>query len=260
MKAARLIVLGIALAAGGDCRHARERQAHSRAATAAATAAAARHGRCPGRQDRSRHGPGDQRRRHRLADVADGAASRLSSARRPARRHRGFRRRDRAHAVVAGEPIRDTKIILAKGAGFMAAILPQGMRAISTEISPETGAGGFILPNDHVDVILSRRDKRGREGDRRREIHQRNNPRQRAGARDRPDGRGKERPEGRRSARPRRSSLTPQQAETLALSRQLGTLSLALRSLVDSQVADARKAATAEGKRNADRSTRCGSA
>ena len=41
----------------------------------------------------------------------------------------------------------------------MAAILPTGMRAISTEISPETGAGGFILPNDHVDVILSRRDK-----------------------------------------------------------------------------------------------------
>ena len=33
------------------------------------------------------------------------------------------------------------------------------MRAVSTEISPETGAGGFILPNDHVDVILSRRDK-----------------------------------------------------------------------------------------------------
>jgi pilus assembly protein CpaB len=28
------------------------------------------------------------------------------------------------------------------------------MRAISTEISPETGAGGFILPNDRVDVIL----------------------------------------------------------------------------------------------------------
>ncbi len=41
----------------------------------------------------------------------------------------------------------------------MAAVLPAGMRAISTEISPETGAGGFILPNDHVDVILSRRDK-----------------------------------------------------------------------------------------------------
>ena len=42
----------------------------------------------------------------------------------------------------------------------MAAILPTGMRAISTEISPETGAGGFILPNDRVDVILSKREKK----------------------------------------------------------------------------------------------------
>ena len=41
----------------------------------------------------------------------------------------------------------------------MAAILPTGFRAISTEISPETGAGGFILPNDRVDVILSKREK-----------------------------------------------------------------------------------------------------
>jgi pilus assembly protein CpaB len=41
----------------------------------------------------------------------------------------------------------------------MAAILPSGMRTISVEISPETGAGGFVLPNAHVDVIRSRRDK-----------------------------------------------------------------------------------------------------
>src|SRR5262245_51809800 len=59
----------------------------------------------------------------------------------------------------AGEPIRETKLVKANGSGYMAAILPSGMRAISVEISPETGAGGFILPNDHVDVILSRRDK-----------------------------------------------------------------------------------------------------
>src|SRR6187401_578698 len=61
---------------------------------------------------------------------------------------------------TAGEPIREAKLIRAIGAaGFMAAILPSGMRAVSTEISPETGAGGFILPNDRVDVILSRRAK-----------------------------------------------------------------------------------------------------
>src|ERR1700731_3964344 len=59
----------------------------------------------------------------------------------------------------AGEPIRETKLVKADGSGFMAAILATGMRAVSTEISPETGAGGFILPNDRVDVILSKREK-----------------------------------------------------------------------------------------------------
>src|SRR6202790_2053993 len=57
---------------------------------------------------------------------------------------------------IAGEPIREAKLVKADGSGFMAAILPTGARAISTEISPETGAGGFILPNDRVDVILSK--------------------------------------------------------------------------------------------------------
>src|SRR5690242_21749532 len=60
---------------------------------------------------------------------------------------------------VAGEPIREVKLVNAKGAGFMAAILPSGMRAVSTQITPETGAGGFILPNDRVDVILTKRDR-----------------------------------------------------------------------------------------------------
>jgi pilus assembly protein CpaB len=58
---------------------------------------------------------------------------------------------------VAGEPILEAKLVNAKGSGFMAAILPPGMRAISTQITAETSAGGFILPNDYVDVILTRR-------------------------------------------------------------------------------------------------------
>jgi pilus assembly protein CpaB len=60
---------------------------------------------------------------------------------------------------IAGEPIREQKLVKADGSGFMAAILPTGMRAVSTEISPETGAGGFILPNDRVDVLLTRHQK-----------------------------------------------------------------------------------------------------
>jgi pilus assembly protein CpaB len=61
--------------------------------------------------------------------------------------------------IMAGEPIREQKLVKADGSGFMAAILPTGMRAVSTEISAETGAGGFILPNDRVDVLLTRRIK-----------------------------------------------------------------------------------------------------
>ena len=55
-------------------------------------------------------------------------------------------------SVAAGEPIRDPPVVFAKGSGFLAAILPKGMRAVSMEISAESGAGGFILPDDHVDV------------------------------------------------------------------------------------------------------------
>ena len=82
-----------------------------------------------------------------------------------------IRRSDRPNAVtqvagsiarapfITGEPIREQKLVKADGSGFMAAILPTGMRAVSTEIAPETGAGGFILPNDRVDVILTRHVK-----------------------------------------------------------------------------------------------------
>ena len=90
-------------------------------------------------------------------------------------------------AVRRGEPIREAKLVNAKGSGFMAAILPSGMRAISTQISPETGAGGFILPNDRVDVILTRRESdadKAAGGD---SPQQRNHPHQRPRAGDRPE-------------------------------------------------------------------------
>jgi pilus assembly protein CpaB len=66
-------------------------------------------------------------------------------------------------AFAAGEPIREAKVIKAGSSGYIAALLPPGMRAIAMEISPEAGAGGFILPNDHVDVILTRVEKLSQE-------------------------------------------------------------------------------------------------
>ena len=58
--------------------------------------------------------------------------------------------------IAAGEPVSARKLVNPGEAGFMAAVLAPGMRAVSVEISAETGAGGFILPNDRVDVLLTR--------------------------------------------------------------------------------------------------------
>jgi pilus assembly protein CpaB len=135
---------------------------------------------------------------------------------------------------IAGEPIREVKLVKAAGSGFMAAILPTGMRAVSTEISAETGAGGFILPNDRVDVILTRREKNP-------------NP-DRAATPDivvsetilanirilAIDQAPKEK-DGQNSVVGKTATLElkPEQTAILAAARQAGTLSLALRSIAD---------------------------
>jgi pilus assembly protein CpaB len=134
----------------------------------------------------------------------------------------------------AGEPIRENKLIRAKGSGYMAAILPAGMRAISTEISAETGAGGFILPNDHVDVILSRRDK---EAEKAAGVEVYTSEIFLSNVRVLAIDQTVEEKNGQRVVVGKTATLelAPQQAEMLARSRQMGTLTLALRSLVDTE-------------------------
>jgi pilus assembly protein CpaB len=133
---------------------------------------------------------------------------------------------------IAGEPIREPKLVRANGSGFMAAILPSGMRAISTEISPETGAGGFILPNDRVDVILSKREK---GADRPNAADSVNSEIILANIRVLAIDQTIEEKNGQKVVVGKTATLElkPEQAETLARSRQTGTLSLALRSLAD---------------------------
>jgi pilus assembly protein CpaB len=105
------------------------------------------------------------------------------------------------------------------------------MRAVSTEISPETGAGGFILPNDRVDVLLSKRDKNPDKGapdiinaeiilSNVRVLAIDQAPKEKDG-------------QNAVVGKTVTLELKPEQAETLARARQSGTLSLALRSIVD---------------------------
>lgn len=61
-------------------------------------------------------------------------------------------------AMYSGEPLRKSKLI-GEGQSFMSSILPTGYRAVATQIAADTSAGGFILPNDYVDVIMTRRSE-----------------------------------------------------------------------------------------------------
>ena len=128
--------------------------------------------------------------------------------------------------------MRENKLIRGKGSGYMAAILPTGMRAYSTEISAETGAGGFILPNDRVDVLLSRRD---REAEKATGIETHVSETLLTDVRVLAIDQLVQEKDGQRVVVGKTATLelSPRQAEILAASRQTGVLSLALRSIVD---------------------------
>lgn len=61
--------------------------------------------------------------------------------------------------ILAGEPIVARKIVRAGDSGYMAAYLEPGMRAMAIRVTVETAAGGFILPGDRADVLLTREVK-----------------------------------------------------------------------------------------------------
>lgn len=132
--------------------------------------------------------------------------------------------------ILAGEPITNEKLVKLGQGGVLAAIVPKGMRAVSTTISDKTAAGRMILPNDRVDVILIRR-KQSRDGGesftsdtlfhdiRVLAIGQQL---------DFKDGRKTE-----TGATTATLELTPRQSELLALANSSGEISLALRSIAD---------------------------
>lgn len=66
--------------------------------------------------------------------------------------------------ILAGEPIVSRKIVRAGDSGYMAAYLMPGMRAMAIRVTVETAAGGFILPGDRVDVLLTRETTLGNMG------------------------------------------------------------------------------------------------
>ncbi len=54
--------------------------------------------------------------------------------------------------LTIGEPIRKNRLV-GFGKNYMSAVLPKGMRALAVRVSSESTGGGFVLPNDYVDLM-----------------------------------------------------------------------------------------------------------
>lgn len=135
---------------------------------------------------------------------------------------------------LAGEPIRREKLIRGKDSGFLAAVLPAGKRAvaITTDATGANSAGGFVLPNDFVDVIRVYRDEdnskaRGVEVYKSEIVLQ--NVRILAIGQNIQERNGERFITGQTAT----LELDPEQTEQVMLAQKVGSLSLALRSLQD---------------------------
>ncbi len=137
-------------------------------------------------------------------------------------------------AFLANEPLRSDKVIKGAGGGFMSAVLPSGKRAvaITTDTQGQNTAGGFILPNDRVDVIRTYRDDEatkatGSEVQVSETIL--TNIRILAIGQNVQEQGGTKVVTGQTAT----LELDPKQVETVALAQRVGQLTLALRSIVD---------------------------
>ncbi|MBL8542297.1 MAG: Flp pilus assembly protein CpaB [Hyphomonadaceae bacterium] len=130
---------------------------------------------------------------------------------------------------VQGEPITTNSVIQPDGHGAMAAQLEPGHRAVSIEISNTSAAGGYIQPNDRVDVIMSRTVSEGNQQGGQSEIVLQDVRVLAMGETTQPVT-GSD-PPAQLNANLAVLELTPQEARALTMADQMGDISLALRGV-----------------------------
>lgn len=136
-----------------------------------------------------------------------------------------------------GEPIREAKLVRSDQ-GYLSAVLAEGMRGVSVGVTAVSSAGGYIVPNDHVDVLLSSDGPSGQQSEvilsnvRVLAIGQRLGELGATGGQEDPNT-PTTTPITFTDATIATLELTPGQAETLVNASTAGQLSLALRSVVD---------------------------
>lgn len=58
-------------------------------------------------------------------------------------------------SIMAGEPMSREMVIKQGDSSVTAANIAKGMRAITINVTPPQGVAGLVLPNDHVDILMS---------------------------------------------------------------------------------------------------------
>jgi pilus assembly protein CpaB len=64
-------------------------------------------------------------------------------------------------AIEANEPVLPLKITGPGQRATLSALVKPGMKAVTIRVNDVEGVGGFVLPGDHVDVVLTRQIEKG---------------------------------------------------------------------------------------------------
>ena len=129
--------------------------------------------------------------------------------------------------LAENEPVMDAKLAPKGAGGGLPVIIDPGKRALTMRVNDVSGVAGFVTPNTRVDVLLTINDNVNTTEPATRIIMQ-DVRALAAGQQLQPDKDGKPQSVGVVTF-----LVTPEQAETLALASQQGSIQLALRNMLD---------------------------
>lgn len=140
------------------------------------------------------------------------------------------------HPITAGEPVTQGSLVSPGDRGFLAAALGPGMRAVTVPVSAKTGVAGFVFPGDRVDLVLTQTIKGEEDQPLKAAETVLRNLRVLATDQSTEQTTNEDGKTVVTAFRTVTLEVTPTIAEKIAVAQTIGTLSLALRSLADSQV------------------------
>jgi pilus assembly protein CpaB len=135
--------------------------------------------------------------------------------------------------VEVGTPITLQDIVRPQDRGFLASVLAPDSRAVSIKVDDESGVSGLIRPGDYVDVVLTQVFEKGEPARRALSETILRNVRVIAIDQEIVQGGGRPTLTPGKSAQTVSLELAPDQVNKVTVARQIGKLSLTVRSAVD---------------------------